>query len=219
MRYPCSWVVAILLMLLAAAIGLHFSDATDPFYRIAFVALVGTVGLLDLLDGYLARRWGHVSRFGTALDFLTDQAAHTAIWLVSAAPAAIPLMILEWLTGVAILRCTLREDAHWKEVLLARGGALIRAYFSRHQRNVLSALSALSHFALPASFYLGLPHWSIWIWLPGVLLYAWMTLCMLWALSRFKSEDCCTGIAFTRPHLKTGPKHDRGDDGTDDRRV
>lgn len=186
LRYPCNWVGAVRLLLLAAAVGLHLSAANAPSTRLAVIALLAAVGLLDLLDGYLARRLGQVSRLGTGLDFLTDQSAHTALWLAAAGTAAVPLMALEWLTGLAILRCTLRQETHWKELLLANGDALIRAYFSGHQRNALAALAAVSHFALPAGLYLGLPPWAVWIWAPGVGLYAWVTLRMLVALGRFR---------------------------------
>jgi phosphatidylglycerophosphate synthase len=183
LRYPSTLVGGIRLGLLAAAIGVHLSETSDEL-RWWVVLLIGLNYLLDLLDGYLARRFGHTSRFGVALDFLIDQTTHTVFWLISGLLAAIPLMVLEWCAGIVVLRYTLCADEHWKEVLLAKGGALVRAYFAHNQRNVLSALGVISHFALPASSYLWLSGWSLWIWVPGVALYAWVTLLMLVMLYR-----------------------------------
>jgi|GEM_PF-1905840 len=183
--YPCTWVGVLRLGLLALAIGVHFSRSSDEL-RWGFVLLVGLIHLLDLLDGYLARRLGHTSRFGVAFDFLIDQTTHTVFWLASGLLVAIPLMVIEWCAGIAVLRYTLRTDGYWKEVLFAKGGALVRAYFVHHQRNALSALAVISHFALPASSYLWLTGWPLWIWVPGVALYAWVTLLMLVMLYRVK---------------------------------
>ncbi|NKB70313.1 MAG: hypothetical protein GKR89_24850 [Candidatus Latescibacteria bacterium] len=182
-RYPCNWVGGLRLLLLAAALVVHWGE-WGQYWRWSFVGLMGSAALLDLLDGYLARRLGHLSRFGTTFDFLTDQISHTVLWLASGSPVAVPLMLLEWCTLVVALRRALVGDEHWKETLLARGGRLVRVYFGRNQRNVLAGLGVVSHFALPAALYLGLPAWAVWPWAPGVLLYAWVTLLMLGALRK-----------------------------------
>ncbi len=181
LRYPCTWVGILRLLLLALAVAVYLAEPGGGWL---FVCLIGAASLLDIADGYLARKLGQTSRFGAAFDFLIDQTTHTVFWLAAGGFAAIPLMVLEWYTGVAILRSVLRADEHWKEILLLRGGALVRAYFARQQRNALAALGVVSHFALPAALYLGWSGWPVWIWVPGVALYAWVTLLMWVALRR-----------------------------------
>jgi phosphatidylglycerophosphate synthase len=187
LRYPCTWLGGLRLLLLVMALAVYLADIAGGWL---FVLLVGAASLLDIADGYLARRMRHVSRFGAAFDFLIDQMTHTVFWLAAAGPVASLLMILEWWTGIAILRAARRGDGHWKEVLLRRGGALVRAYFARQQRNALAALGVVSHFALPAVLLLGWSGWAIWIWVPGVALYAWVTLLMWWTLRGAEKKKC-----------------------------
>ena len=186
-RYPCTWVGIARLLLLASASAV-FLAADSGLSRWSFVLLVGTVQLLDLFDGYLARKLGHVSRFGAVFDSLIDLTAHTLFWLVGAGAVAIPLMLLECGTGTAVLRAALRADEHWKGILLAQGGPLLRAYFACRQRNALSAVGVVSHFALPAALHLGWTSWALWMWVPGVALYAWVTLLMWLALRKARES-------------------------------
>ena len=186
-RYPCTWVGIARLLLLASASAVFIATDSERS-RWSFVLLVGAVQLLDLLDGYLARKLGHVSRFGAVFDFLIDQTTHTLFWLVTCGALAIPLMLLEWGTGGAVLRAALRADEHWKGTLLAQGGPLLRAYFANQQRNALSTVGVVSHFALPAALYLGWTSWALWVWVPGVVLYAGVTLLMWLALRRARKN-------------------------------
>ena len=58
----------LLSMLLVLCLPLLLVDAmTMPFWVLYLIA-----GLTDMLDGFLARRWGVESKFGTRLDSLAD---------------------------------------------------------------------------------------------------------------------------------------------------
>ena len=63
----------------------------------------------------------------------------------------------------------------------------MRAYFAANQRNPLAALGVVSHVALPAALVLQMPAWVVWLGVPGVALYAWVTFRMLVILRRERS--------------------------------
>lgn len=56
--------------------------------RPALGTLVGIAGLTDILDGFLARRLGHTSRWGSQLDSVADMVliASITIWLIMLRP-------------------------------------------------------------------------------------------------------------------------------------
>jgi phosphatidylglycerophosphate synthase len=153
--------------------------------RLEFAVLVGVSGLLDLLDGYLARRWGHTSSFGVLLDLALDLMTHTLLWAHSDLPLAAALIALEWVAGLYVAAVSLQPGAHWKRELVRDGPPLIAAYFANHQRNLLSAYSNLAHFLLPMALYVqGRTSWVTYATLPGLLLYEGVTIYMLFAMAR-----------------------------------
>jgi len=88
-------------LLVAALVqeGVHFEwagfDFPNEFLALAiFLAAAGT----DLLDGYLARRWGQVTTVGTLLDPIADKllisAALIALVQVKAVPAWMVILIV-----------------------------------------------------------------------------------------------------------------------------
>jgi archaetidylinositol phosphate synthase len=89
-----------LLAALALALG-----ARHPRSFIVAVVLLGIAGLLDALDGIVARVQGCESRFGDFLDHFADRVSDTALlagWTVGAAvnlPLAVTTVVLVALNG------------------------------------------------------------------------------------------------------------------------
>ena len=59
-------------ILLIPVFVLFFLEPT-PYRSIAAAAVFGLAALTDAVDGYVARRWGHVTRLGKLLDPIADK--------------------------------------------------------------------------------------------------------------------------------------------------
>jgi CDP-diacylglycerol--inositol 3-phosphatidyltransferase len=179
--YPCTIVGYIRLALLISAVSFHLLAETELWRKTIIVGLLGSSCLLDGVDGYLARRYGHTSDFGTLFDLTIDLSTHTISWYLSEFYLAMPLLILEWSTGLYIAAFSMYPGDSWKNVVIKKGPFLFGYYFSNHQRNLLSAYGNISHFALPMALYLQLPiswvYYSLW---PGLILYELVTLYLLY---------------------------------------
>jgi phosphatidylglycerophosphate synthase len=182
LRYPCTVVGYVRLALLCIALAVP--PASGMGLRLLFAALVGASVLLDLLDGYLARRWGHTSNFGVLLDLGLDLITHTLVWVRSGLPLAPAIIALELAAGLYVAAVSLQPGSHWKQELARSAPALIRRYFAHHQRNLLSAYGNVAHFVLPMALYIqGGATWLTYAALPGLLLYEAVTLYMLYAMA------------------------------------
>jgi CDP-diacylglycerol--glycerol-3-phosphate 3-phosphatidyltransferase len=77
---------------LAVAILFHRGD----LYPLAAVLTITSI-LMDGLDGWVARRYGEVSRLGAVIDILTDRIVELTYWIAFAAlhwiPAWIPIVV------------------------------------------------------------------------------------------------------------------------------
>lgn len=96
------------LRLLAAPLAAFLIHAGD--YSAAFTVFV-LAGASDAADGFIARRWGYMSRFGAWLDPAADKllmlVCFIALWRIGAAPL--------WLAALVVAR----------DLLLAAGAALV----------------------------------------------------------------------------------------------
>lgn len=186
--YPCTLVDYLRLVLLAAALSLYITsdyEAANLWLRGGFVLLVVASRLLDILDGYLARKLNHTSRFGTLLDLTIDLLTTALVWTATGWYFAPVLVAIEWLAGGFAILVILGPGAHWKTTFGDGSPRLISAYFRNNQRNVLSAYSNICHSAFPLALYLGsLTVWLAYIALPGLIVYELVTLYMLYALAR-----------------------------------
>src|SRR5260370_29667437 len=89
-------------LLVAALVqqNLKFHLHGDVFITTEFVALIIFLAAAgtDLLDGYLARRWGQITTVGTLLDPIADKllisAALVSLVQVPATPAGMAVMII-----------------------------------------------------------------------------------------------------------------------------
>lgn len=75
-------------------------DRTDPRLCIFSGLLFMIAGVLDLIDGWLARRAGLVTVFGKFMDPLADKIMVAAVWVYLAADGRIPA----WLVAVLLAR-------------------------------------------------------------------------------------------------------------------
>ena len=101
------------LLLLFALVAL--ATASPPAWRAVTAPLILLIIAMDGLDGWVARRRGEASPFGSAFDIAADRAVENVMWLVLAHLGLAPL----WVAIVFIVRGALvdaiRSDA-------ARGG-------------------------------------------------------------------------------------------------
>ena len=74
MRWTLPNILTILRLLAAPGVALAFVVLPRPFADWAAVALFIGAALTDWVDGWLARRWMQVSRFGAMLDPIADKA-------------------------------------------------------------------------------------------------------------------------------------------------
>lgn len=75
-------------------------------YAGAFVLTLLAIWM-DALDGWVARRFGEVSRFGAVVDILTDRIVETTYWIAFAALGWIPV----WIPLVVVVRGLLVDGA------------------------------------------------------------------------------------------------------------
>ena len=191
--YPSTFVGYVRLALLGGALAWHYwwnTTAEEDWLRLGFVILVGLSRLLDLFDGYLARKFNQISSFGTLFDLWIDLLTHTVVWVMSGLYGGMSLVVLEWTTGLYIAAFTIRSETDWKNRLIESGSRLIRVYFDRNQRNLLSAYGNIGHFTVPMALYIGFSGaWLYYLFVPGLILYEVITLLMLYGLLKVLAEQ------------------------------
>ena len=181
--YPSTLIDYLRVMLLGGGVCCHFEGS-----EMGFVALVTLSCALDMVDGSVARRLGHDSRFGEAFDFGIDIVTHTVLWMFSGFPFAPVMIALEWGAGVAVLYLSVRHGEHWKNVLVHMPVKLVQKYFENRQRNVLAAWAGVSHFAFRMAWYLGYGEtWASDVFLPGIILFEVVTAYMIWIAWRVRA--------------------------------
>lgn len=181
--YPSTMIDYVRVVLLGAGVWCHVEG--NAF---GFVILVTLSSVLDMIDGALARRLGHDSRFGEVFDFAIDIVTHTVLWTLSGFPFA-PLMIaLEWGAGLSAFYLSIRQGDHWKNVLVQMPVKLVQYYFANRQRNWLAAWAGVSHFAFRIAWYLGYGEtWKSDIFIPGIILFEVVTAYMIWIAWRMRT--------------------------------
>lgn len=74
MRWTLPNILTLLRLLAAPGLALVFALLPRPFADMTALALFVGAALTDWLDGWLARKWAQVSRFGAMLDPIADKA-------------------------------------------------------------------------------------------------------------------------------------------------
>jgi phosphatidylglycerophosphate synthase len=186
--YPCTLVGYGRLLLLGLALitpKLFVGQLPEPWPGISFALLISGSLLLDLLDGYLARKFDHQTYFGTLFDLVIDLITHTLIWLASGFILAPAFILLEWSAGLYIAAFSMQSHVHWKTTLIDEGPRLMQAYFQNNQRNWLSAYGNIGHVVFPLALSISIaPLWLSWLALPGLLLYEAVTFYLLFVLNK-----------------------------------
>ncbi|MEM7344729.1 MAG: CDP-alcohol phosphatidyltransferase family protein [Chloroflexota bacterium] len=185
--YPCNLVGYGRLILLAGMAGIvygyHWLGLTlgsNHRWGIAGGLFV-TVLLLDIADGYLARKLGHATKFGAILDFTIDLLNHTFVWVLSGLSLAPLIIAIEWTAGLLVATFIREPTHHWKATLLQAGPGLVRVYFQPMRLNLLNVYSNLAHFAFPISLFVaGQITWLSYLMLPGLLVFELVTLYMIY---------------------------------------
>ncbi len=185
--YPCNVVGFIRLAMLAVAIlfvsvfGMAGWEVSQNA-RLAIAAwLLFCVLILDLADGYLARKLGHATQFGALFDLAIDLLNHTFVWILSGLAIAPLFIALEWTTGLFIAAFATRPTKTWKAALVDKGPWLLRIYWHPIPGNPLAGYSNVAHFVFPLSLYVfGAPMWLTWPALPGLIIFELVTVYMLY---------------------------------------
>lgn len=96
-------------------------DKSDPFKGVLAMALFLIAGLLDLIDGWLARRQGLVTFFGKFADPLADKIMVMALLIYLTAEGRMPPWLVAVLLGREFYISGLRTMAVSEGVVIAAG--------------------------------------------------------------------------------------------------
>lgn len=141
--------------------------------------------VLDLLDGYLARRLGHTTKFGTLFELTLDLLTHTFVWTLSGLAVAPLIIAFEWTVGLYVAAFTLRPTSNWKTTLVEEGPWLMRLYWQPMRINLLNDYSNVAHFVFPISlFVFGSPMWLSYLALPGLIMFEVVGFYMLYTFTK-----------------------------------
>ncbi len=187
--YPCNVVSFIrLAMLIVAAAVVAAAHSSGGQLSLALrwgIAIWMAVSLLilDVVDGHLARRLGHETKFGALFELTVDLLSHTFVWTLSGLAVAPLLIALEWSVGLHIAAFIARPNAHWKITLAERGPWLVRLYWRPMRMNLLNGYSNVAHFIFPVSlFVFAGPMWLSYLALPGLVIFEAVSAYMLLTL-------------------------------------
>jgi phosphatidylglycerophosphate synthase len=137
------------LRVVLAFVGLAYAT----HHPVTAVALWIVAALLDLVDGWAARRLNQTSRFGVVLDIVADNLLRTAGWMAAACAdphryllPATAIISLEWLTLAATQVHAASNGDHWKKAR-QRDPIFVQTYFRNNFRNPLGMLGVFGLFA------------------------------------------------------------------------
>lgn len=116
--------------------------------------------LLDMLDGYSARKLGQVTRFGACLDQLIDILTHTIHFAVLSIESNQLFryifgvgLVLEWVLATLSFIVSIIENSDWKnyshQPFLWFGDEFLRLYVSNNMRNRWSFFGNVGHSGFP----------------------------------------------------------------------
>ena len=180
--FPCNLLCYIRILLLLGAVLIPMALPWISNYQTPVLLTVSV--LLDLVDGYLARRYNHQTIYGLVLDLVIDISTSTVIWLLADVQFGFIFIVLEWLAVAAILYASFcQPHGHWKTELARSEWPLVSYYFSNNQRNWLSAYGCIGHFVFPMTYIVtGSQSWLAVISFPGLLLFELTSIILIIAI-------------------------------------
>ncbi len=186
--YPCNLVGYFRLFWLFATVGfIVFMQATggEPSFWLRFwlaIGLIFPVLLLDILDGWLARRLNHTTKFGGVFELIIDLLSHTSVWVLSGMEIAPLFIAIEWTTGIFIAIFTFVPNDSWKVLLKEKGPLFVRLYYARPTGiNILNNYANAAHFAYPIALFVFQEFTAInWLALPGLIIFELVSLYMIY---------------------------------------
>ncbi len=123
---------------------------------LAALAVLVLAGLSDVLDGWVARRWGLATPTGAVLDPITDKLFVLTV--------AVTLVVSGHLSLVAVLMLSVRELGELPLVAWLTLSPRARAARARQQAaNVPGKIATLLQFATVAWALLRQPHLQLWL--------------------------------------------------------
>ncbi|MEM7129887.1 MAG: CDP-alcohol phosphatidyltransferase family protein [Chloroflexota bacterium] len=190
--YPCNIVTGVrLVMLVLAGVTIYlytymgWTLDTRLRWGIAIQLFVCAL-LLDVVDGYLARKFGHVTEFGALFDQVIDLLSHTVVWTLSELSIAPTIIAIEWTAGLLAAAITTKSPHHWKNRLVDEGGLFVRSYFQNGGYNFLNIYGNLAHFVFPISIFIAGSITLIgYVAVVGVLIYEAVTVLMILSFTKF----------------------------------
>ena len=194
--YPCNIVSYLRLAMLIAAVSVVvlYNSSGQPMnwgLRLGIgIWLFLCLLILDLVDGYLARKLGHETKFGALFELSLDLLTHTFVWTLSGLAIALALIALEWAVGLYIAAFSLRPNQRWKTVLAEQGPWLVRLYWQPMRINWLNDYSNVAHFVFPISlFVFGRPMWLSYLALPGLIVFEVVAVYMLYIFMKILAAE------------------------------
>lgn len=163
--------------------------AAPPEWRVVNAPVILAIIAMDGLDGWIARRRGEVSLFGSTFDIAVDRAVENVMWLVLAHLGLAPL----WVAIVFIVRGVLvdaiRSDAAsagesaFAMMRTAAGRFLVASRVMRGFYGALKAAAFAWLLALDAWAQLAPDGYAAWsgatALVSAALIYGCVTLCLL----------------------------------------
>ena len=118
------------------SIALLFFPVFSPVFYILYIA----AGLSDMTDGFVARKTGTVSEFGSKLDSAADLVMVTVCMIKIIPVISIPTWLIIWIAAVAVI----------KAINLISGYVMRREFVSLH--TVMNKATGFLLFVLPLTF-------------------------------------------------------------------
>lgn len=101
---------ALTVLRMALAVSLLFLPLLSNWFLLVYLL----AGVSDVLDGFLARRWGATSRFGAKLDSAADFLLCGVLLFLFLPVFEWPLWSLLWVSAIALLRLITLSTCYFK---------------------------------------------------------------------------------------------------------